>query len=753
MLFSPAAATRFADLFRRTGTLEAAWSAALRERMRIVHLPELDADMTPNLRVLQIVTSLHIGGAERVALDLAENLPSHGVDARLVILGKPQRETYTSPKGTLDLSEYRGDLSRISEELRGAALRFGADVFHAHLVRASEARAFSALGWPVILHIHNFPAGWPPDYATLSRGDVTLLAACSQKVEREVQRAIPEIPVRTIWNGVGNSANKRTTGGPRFTVVTLANPRRQKRLERIPEIARATAALLAPRSVRFVIAGAGVPTSQDAADALAALDASILQHNAAQWIERPGIITDPASLLAVADVMLSVSEFEGLSLAHLEALSAGVPLVASDAGGTGEIAEQSRSVRLLPVDASAEDFARAIVASAGEISELPPSFSRQKMVARSAWLAASATRRSARREKCGLWLIANNFSTGGAQSSARRLLVELQRRGVKVRAAVIQEQPQFPTPGRRALVDAGIPVFAATSVEDLLEAVESDPPATVFFWNLITSWKLQLADALLDTRIFDVSPGEMLFSSMVRFFKNPPAGFPYRTPSDYGARLSGMVVKYHAESARAAELGCPVHVIRNGIPSGEIPGLRDTGRLVLGTAARLSPDKKLEQLFKALQLAKNRLPPWVLQVAGGPERDFPDYGDKLKKLAKGLPVEWLGEIQEIDAFLGRLDIFVMISEPAGCPNATLEAAAASLPVIATDHGGAREQVVDGTTGRITPRGDAEAFANALAELANSPELRKTMGKNGRDYICREFSLKRMADAYEALIYG
>ena len=45
-----------------------------------------------------------------------------------------------------------------------------------------------------------------------------------------------------------------------------------------------------------------------------------------------------------------------------------------------------------------------------------------------------------------LWLVTNNFSTGGAQSSARRLLVELARRGVDVRAAVVQEQPSHPRP-------------------------------------------------------------------------------------------------------------------------------------------------------------------------------------------------------------------------------------------------------------------------------------------------------------------
>ena len=57
----------------------------------------------------------------------------------------------------------------------------------------------------------------------------------------------------------------------------------------------------------------------------------------------------------------------------------------------------------------------------------------------------------------------------------------------------------------------------------------------------------------------------------------------------------------------------------------------------------------------------------------------------------------------------------MISEPAGCPNASLEALAAGVPVVATDVGGASEQIVDGVTGRLVARRDAAALAEAIVE--------------------------------------
>jgi glycosyltransferase involved in cell wall biosynthesis len=47
----------------------------------------------------------------------------------------------------------------------------------------------------------------------------------------------------------------------------------------------------------------------------------------------------------------------------------------------------------------------------------------------------------------------------------------------------------------------------------------------------------------------------------------------------------------------------------------------------------------------------------------------------------------------------------MISDPAGCPNASLEALASGLPVIATDVGGASEQVIDDLNGFLVPARD------------------------------------------------
>jgi glycosyltransferase involved in cell wall biosynthesis len=385
------------------------------------------------------------------------------------------------------------------------------------------------------------------------------------------------------------------------------------------------------------------------------------------------------------------------------------------------------------------------------------------MAARYRWLYPRAIAAAGRQRKGeGIWLVINNFSTGGAQSSARRLLVGLAAQGVPVRAAVIEEQYSHPTPGRRALVEAGIRILAlpptgsrviTPEVEILLAAIDYDRPQAVLFWNLRPAFKVLLADALLDVPVFDVSPGEMFFESLDSYFAISHAGLPYRTARDYGARLAGVIVKYQAEAQRAAEvLGAPVHVVPNGVPLPEalpIDPARRNG-MVFGTAARINPRKRLEDLLEALRLANGRMPAYTLKIAGGVEVGCEEYAARLRALSEGLPVEWIGEVSDLPAFHRQLDAFVMVSEPAGCPNASLEAMAAGLAVVATDAGGASEQVIDGRTGRLVPGRDPQALAAALVEMAAQSGLRQQMGRAGRDLIRDRFSLERMIADYRRI---
>ena len=74
-----------------------------------------------------------------------------------------------------------------------------------------------------------------------------------------------------------------------------------------------------------------------------------------------------------------------------------------------------------------------------------------------------------------------------------------------------------------------------------------------------------------------------------------------------------------------------------------------------------------------------------------------------------------------------------------------------MPVIATNHGGAREQVIDGLTGRLVGRDDVAGLAAAMVALALDHDQRHALGLAGRRRIEAQFSLPLMARRYrEAL---
>ena len=69
------------------------------------------------------------------------------------------------------------------------------------------------------------------------------------------------------------------------------------------------------------------------------------------------------------------------------------------------------------------------------------------------------------------------------------------------------------------------------------------------------------------------------------------------------------------------------------------------------------------------------------------------------------------------------------------------------PVIAADHGGARETVIDGETGARFKPGDPGALAVAIRMLIGlGPRGRAGLGEAGRVYIARHFSKRNLQTA-------
>jgi glycosyltransferase involved in cell wall biosynthesis len=172
---------------------------------------------------------------------------------------------------------------------------------------------------------------------------------------------------------------------------------------------------------------------------------------------------------------------------------------------------------------------------------------------------------------------------------------------------------------------------------------------------------------------------------------------------------------------------------------------------LIGSVARLSPEKDHATLLRALALVRKTYPDVRLVLAGdGPERP------RLESLAGDLgvasAVEFLGQVADVRPLLSSIDVFVQSSHVEGLPVAVLEALAACRPVIATDVGGNREAVVDGECGYLVPPSHPEALAAAIARVLADPVGAAAMGRRGRQHVQAQFGREAMVRRTLALLY-
>ena len=104
-----------------------------------------------------------------------------------------------------------------------------------------------------------------------------------------------------------------------------------------------------------------------------------------------------------------------------------------------------------------------------------------------------------------------------------------------------------------------------------------------------------------------------------------------------------------------------------------------------------------------------------------------------------------GHFGAMPAAYAAADIVVSAStDPEAFGRVPPEAAAMAKPVIATDHGGARETVLPGVSGLLIPPGNSAALAAVIANLLERPmsELSR-MGEAGQAHVRANFSVERM----------
>jgi len=165
---------------------------------------------------------------------------------------------------------------------------------------------------------------------------------------------------------------------------------------------------------------------------------------------------------------------------------------------------------------------------------------------------------------------------------------------------------------------------------------------------------------------------------------------------------------------------------------------------VVGFVGRVTDDKGLRVLALARLVLQSRGVDHEFLIVGGPDGRADSY--KILKAA-GRPAHEIGHVPDTSPYYSLMDLMVLPTRREGFPNTVLEASASGVPVITTDATGAVDSVIDGQTGVIVPRDDADALADAIEGLLADASLRARLGRHGRAHVERSF---RQEDVWRRL---
>jgi glycosyltransferase involved in cell wall biosynthesis len=174
-------------------------------------------------------------------------------------------------------------------------------------------------------------------------------------------------------------------------------------------------------------------------------------------------------------------------------------------------------------------------------------------------------------------------------------------------------------------------------------------------------------------------------------------------------------------------------------------------------ASRMLWDKGVQEFVAAASLLRRRGKRLRIVLVGMPDEGNPSAValTQLQEWSANGAVEWWGHQEDMPAVLSQAHIVCLPSYREGLPTILIEAAAAGLPLVATDVPGCREVVRPGVNGTLVPARDADALADAIEVLAGDAALRERYGRASRRIAEEEFGIERVAsetlEVYRSLL--
>lgn len=320
------------------------------------------------MKVAHVIGFCGAGGAEIFVKQLLLELRSRGVDVSLWVL-TAIRDIAPDDQGRMDfesafVAELRGngipvefvgkrpgkDWLATQRNLRALWRAHRSDVVHAHLESVSFHVARSLLFCDVVLiqTLHNTVLNHPFLFKCFLSKSFLRTVAISRKVRAlATDSGVRPDRIVTIMNGVDIRQFDypgRMPAAPVRMIVAVGRLTRQKNHKMLVEataLLRSSCNDAGHAMPLVVIVGAGELHDEIKAE----ISRNDLEGVVLLW----GLRTDIREILHQSDIYVMSSDWEGLSVSLIEAMAAGLPVVATDAGSNGEIIEHDESGLVVPV--------------------------------------------------------------------------------------------------------------------------------------------------------------------------------------------------------------------------------------------------------------------------------------------------------------------------------------------------------------------------------------------------------------------
>ena len=295
------------------------------------------------MRILQVITSLQTGGAEKIVVDLSLKLKARGYVVDVVaFVGGPsifKQALVDGGCGVIEFSQSEGVYS-LKHVRRLKRLMLQYDIVHTHNTSpqlfAAMAKAKCKTKLVTTEHSTNNRRRTLKGYGWIDRWMyrrydkiVCISDIAKEKLLDHIGRKYAS-EVLTINNGVDvqrfyvaqEAEGLRTPDA--FVTVMVAGFREAKDQDTLIR-----AISLLPAQYRLWLVGDGVRRAE--------LESTVTSAGVGERVSLLGIRSDVPQVLKSADVVVMSSHWEGLSLSNIEGMSSGRPFVASDVDGLREV--------------------------------------------------------------------------------------------------------------------------------------------------------------------------------------------------------------------------------------------------------------------------------------------------------------------------------------------------------------------------------------------------------------------------------